>query len=122
MNQIIPSIYEIPTIYESNGKISILEGITFLPFEVKRIFYIYDTPSGTTRGKHAHRQLKQFIWCIKGCVQIVSIDRNKKISEFILDKPNKGLYMPELTWSNQISLSKDSIYCVAASDYYDEME
>ena len=87
---------------------------------MKRIFYVYNNPVGSRRGNHAHKKLKEFIWCLAGKIEVFNISLLGKKSSFILDKPNKGLYIPEKTWSYQVNLSKDSIYCVIASDIYIE--
>ena len=117
-----PKILEIPIHKDPKGKLAVLDKQTFLPFDIKRVFYIYDLPKGTKRGGHGHKDLEQFIWCIHGKVELFTLSRKGIKSSFILDTPNKGLYIPPLTWSHQIALLDDSIYCVAASDYYEEKE
>ncbi len=117
-----PEIIKIRTLKSSEGNLSIIDKKNKIPFEVKRIFYVYDIPQNTQRGGHAHKSLKQFIWVINGQLEIVTFSKNDPKKKFILDTPNKGLYIPELTWSYQITKSVNTIYCVAASDYYDENE
>ena len=117
-----PKIFNVPTFQTPCGDLSIIDKTNILPFDMKRIFYIYNNPKGSRRGDHAHKILKQFIWCLKGSIQVFNISLNGKKSNYILDQPNKGLYIPEKTWSYQINLSDDSIYCVAASDFYIEKD
>ena len=120
MNQEIPRELNIKTInHGDQGSLSIVDFKSVLPFDIKRCFYIYDLKKGTTRGNHAHYLLRQFIWCVKGKLKVSAISRyGKKNYEFLLDKPNQGVYIPSLTWANQLSLSNDCIYFIAASDYY----
>jgi len=115
-----PKVFNIPTIKSDCGNLSIVDSINTLPFDLKRVFYVYENPAGNKRGNHAHKTLKEFIWCLKGKIEVFNISISGKKTNFILDKPNKGLYIPEKTWSYQISLSSDSIYCVGCSDYYKE--
>ena len=117
-----PEILKISTFKSSQGNLSIIDKKNNIPFEVKRIFYIYDIPQNTQRGGHAHKSLKQFIWVINGQLEIITFSKNDMKKKFILDSPNMGLYIPELTWSYQLTRSFNTIYCVAASDYYDENE
>ena len=117
-----PEIIKISTFKSSQGNLSIIDKKNNIPFEVKRIFYIYDIPQNTQRGGHAHKSLKQFIWVINGQLEIITFSKNDMKKKFILDSPNMGLYIPELTWSYQLTRSFNTIYCVAASDYYDENE
>ena len=118
----IPQIINLKTYSDYNGKLSVVDKYNGLPFEIKRVFYVYDVPKDGERGGHSHRTLKQFIWTINGKIEVFTIDRNGSKNSFILEVPNKGLYIPELTWSHQISLHENSIYCVACSDNYDENE
>ena len=117
-----PKIIKLTTYNDYNGKLSVVDNYSGLPFEIKRVFYIYDIPKSGKRGGHSHKTLKQFIWTIKGKIEVFTISRNGSKDSFILDEPNKGLYIPELTWANQVSLDENSIYCVACSDKYDENE
>ena len=115
-----PRIIYAPVFPSKYGDLSVIDNTTGLPFSMKRIFYVYNTPVGSRRGDHAHKKLKEFIWCLKGKIQVFNISLRGNKSNFILDKPDKGLYIPEKTWSYQINLSEESIYCVIASDIYIE--
>ena len=117
-----PEIIKISTFKSSEGNLSIIDKRNNIPFEVKRIFYLYNIPQNTQRGGHAHKSLKQFIWVINGQLEIITFSKNDPQKKFVLDCPDIGLYIPELTWSYQITRSYNTIYCVAASDYYDENE
>ena len=117
-----PEIINIRTITSSEGNLSILDKENKIPFEIKRIFYVYNIPKNTQRGGHAHKKLKQFIWPINGELEIITFTQKCFKQKFSLNSPNKGLFIPELTWSYQLTKSNNTIYCVAASDYYDENE
>ena len=115
-----PRIIHTP-VFESNyGNLSVIDNTTGLPFQMKRLFYVYDNPVGSKRGDHAHKKLKEFILCLTGKIQVSNISLLGNKSSFILDTPDKGLYIPEKTWSYQLNLSENSIYCVIASDIYIE--
>jgi len=101
------------------GFLSFFESEKDVPFEIKRVYYIYDVPAGTKRGMHAHKTLKQFLWCPYGAIKIV-LDNGKEKKEYILDSPQKGLIVGEGIWHNMYWLKDNSVLCVAASDYYDE--
>ena len=115
-----PRIIYAPVFNSNYGDLSVIDITTGLPFRMQRVFYVYNNPIGSKRGDHAHKKLKEFIWCIKGKIQVFNISLRGNKSNYILDKPDKGLYIPEKTWSYQINLSEESIYCVIASDIYIE--
>ena len=117
-----PEIIEIRTLKSSSGNLSIIDKVNSIPFELKRIFYVYDIPLNTHRGGHAHKSLNQFIWVMNGLLEIKTFSKEGRNNKFFLDCPNKGLFIPKLTWSYQITRRDNTIYCVAASDYYDENE
>ena len=113
-----PRVIKAPVFPSNYGDLSVIDQTTGLPFQMKRIFYVYNNPLGSIRGGHAHKNLKEFIWCISGKIEVFTISLLREKSNFILDNPDKGLYIPEKTWSYQISLSENSIYCVICSDIY----
>ena len=116
-----PRIIEINTIV-GEGQLSIIDSKNNLPFDIKRIFYVYNIPRNTQRGGHAHKILKQFIWAINGRMKIKTFSQSGAEKSFLLDKPNIGLYIPEMIWSSQRTETENTIYCVAASAFYDESE
>jgi dTDP-4-dehydrorhamnose 3,5-epimerase-like enzyme len=79
---------------------------------------VFDVPSKEVRGEHAHKECHQFLVCIKGSCHVVA-DDGKQRQEFILDKPNKGIYLPPLVWGIQYKYSKDAVLMVFASEHYD---
>lgn len=104
---------------ETLGALSFFEATKDVPFEVKRIYYIYNAPEGTQRGGHAHRNLHQILFCPYGKIEIVLDDSNNRES-VMLDNPSKGLCIGPGLWREMIWHTDNAVLCVAASEYYDE--
>lgn len=98
-----------------------LEGESFVPFFIRRIFYVYNMKKNVERGGHAHRTVEQFIVCLNGSLSIYLSDGRNEL-KYILISPSEGLYIPSLIWSRQESLSPETIYVVLASDHYNNAE
>lgn len=109
-------IKTIPTI--DAGELSFFEGTHEIPFEIKRIYYISKVPEGTRRGFHAHRTLKQLLFCPYGRIQMILENQNGR-EEIELSDPSIGVVIENATWREMLWLQKDSVLCVAASDFYD---
>lgn len=101
------------------GSLSFFEAERDIPFSIKRIYYIHGVPENTERGAHAHKELKQLLFCPYGSVKIL-LDNGKEKSEVILDDPSKGLIITPCVWRDMVWLVENSVLCVAASDYYNE--
>lgn len=104
---------------ESIGALSYLEGGKDIPFNILRVYYIYGAPQDTRRGGHAHKQLKQILFCPYGRIKIIMDDGFKRES-VVLDRANKGLLILPGIWREMIWLTEYSVLCVAASMYYNE--
>ena len=102
-----------------SGRLSFFEGKRNVPFEIKRIYYISGVPEGVRRGFHAHKELKQFLFCPYGRIQLLLENKHGR-EEIELSDPTMGILIEELTWREMLWLEKDSVLCVAASDYYNE--
>ena len=89
-----------------------------IPFDPKRFFVVYDVPSAELRGEHAHRVCEQFLVCLKGSVSAI-VDDGVHREEYLLDRPDIGLFMPAMTWGTQYRYSADSVLLVLASQLYD---
>lgn len=111
----IIKIKTIPTV--NAGELSFFEANHDIPFDVKRIYYISKVPEGVRRGFHAHKELKQLLFCPYGKIQLV-IDDGKKREEITLSDPSVGIMIERPIWREMLWLEKDSVLCVAASDYY----
>lgn len=118
------SIIEIKTFYgdnKSEGKLSVFEAERDVPFAFKRFYYICGVEEGIKRGAHAHKELRQLLFCPYGEIKIVLDDGMDK-EEVILDSSNKGLVLEPGLWRDMIWLEDASILCVMASEYYDEAD
>ncbi len=103
---------------DMRGSLSVGEFEREIPFSPKRYFLVYDVPTQETRGEHAHLRCKQFLIAVKGSVHVVADDGENR-AQFVLDKPNMGLYLPPMTWGIQYRYSEDAVLLVFASDFYD---
>ena len=101
------------------GSLSFLEAGINTSFLIKRIYYIYDVPEGTQRGGHAHKQLRQLLFCPNGAIEILLTDGEQRTS-VMLDSPNKALLIGPGLWRDMIWHTDKAVLCVAASEYYDE--
>ena len=122
MKKVKPFLIDIPKHNDERGNLCVVDIKSCLPFELKRVFYVFDIPAGVPRGAHAHKTLSQFIWSVSGSVKVNTIDRYMKEEEWILSLPWQGLYLPPLTWAREASLSAGCVYIVGASDYYVESD
>ena len=103
------------------GYLSFFEGGIELPLEIKRIYYIHGTSAGVLRGGHAHRQLRQLLFCPYGRIRIL-LDDGREKAEVLLDSPDKGLLLDSGLWREMLWEQSDSVLCVAASEHYDEAD
>ncbi len=115
-------IIEIPKISDPDGRgnLSVIEK-QILPFSIKRVYYLYDVPSDSTRGGHAHKELQQFLIAVSGSFDVVLDDGNKKIT-VSLNKPNKGLLIPNGIWRELENFSAGSVCLSLVSDVYKESD
>jgi dTDP-4-dehydrorhamnose 3,5-epimerase-like enzyme len=111
-------IIKIKKIISDCGILSIFESNRDIPFEIKRIYYTYNAPLGTKRGMHAHKKLKQILFCPYGKIKVI-LDNGTEKKNVILDDPSKGLIIRGGIWRDLIWLKENSVLVVAASDYYD---
>lgn len=112
------TLHPLPHIEDMRGSLSVGEFERSVPFLPKRYFLVFDVPSREIRGEHAHRQCHQFLICVRGSCSVVA-DDGKNRQEFLLDRPNLGLYLPAMTWGTQYKYSEDAVLLVFASEYYD---
>lgn len=108
---------------DERGQLIALEEVSEqIPFEVKRLYYIFDTTPGTVRGNHAHKSLKQMLICVSGACTIACEMPDGTKSEHRLDWPDKGLLIEGHVWRQMKDFSKDAVLIVLASEHYDEAD
>jgi len=112
-------IINLPKISDSRGNITFIEGSRHIPFQIQRVYYLYDVPGGETRGGHAHRQLEQFLISANGSFDVV-LDDGKDRQRFHLNRSYYGLYITPGIWRELENFSSGSICLVLASAFYDE--
>ena len=112
-------IIQLPKVQATSGNITSLNNGIDAPFDVKRIFYIYDIPSGEDRGAHAHKECHQLLVAITGAFEVEVFDGNK-IVKFLLNQPDRGLHIPPGIWASEVDFSGGGICLVLASHEYDE--
>lgn len=106
---------------DERGKLVVVEGARDIPFEIKRVFYIYGSDSEVVRGQHANRE-SEFVLINVGGTSKVRIDNGHSEAVVELDKPMMGLYIPTMVWKDMYDFSEDSILLVLASTHYDGTE
>jgi dTDP-4-dehydrorhamnose 3,5-epimerase-like enzyme len=114
-------IIDLPKISDPRGNLTFLESNKHIPFDIKRVFYIYDVPTGQDRGAHAHKTLHQFLVCLSGSFD-VAIDDGIEKSIVHLNRPWKGLHLPPMIWACEINFDPGSVCLVIVSDFYNEID
>lgn len=110
-------ILELPQVRDPRGALTFLEWNRQIPFEVKRLFYIYDVPEGQSRGAHAHHELHQMLICLSGGLT-VHLDDGLSKRSVTLHHPWQGLHIPPRIWAEEDGFLKNTVYMVLASDIY----
>tara|TARA_X000000950_G_scaffold275453_1_gene361870 strand:- start:21933 stop:22331 length:399 start_codon:yes stop_codon:yes gene_type:complete len=112
---------DFPLLGDERGSLIALEQNKEIPFDIKRVYYIFGTKESVQRGFHAHKKLKQIAVCVAGHCKIILDDGIDRI-EATLDSPAKGLFIVESVWHEMHGFSNDCVLLVLASDYYDESD
>lgn len=106
---------------KTKGFLSFFEGMKDIPFDIKRVYFIYQVPAGTVRGGHAHRDLVQLLFCPYGRIDVILDDGEERCTA-VLDRPSKGLIVRDMVWRDMVWREDNSVLVVAASGYYDESD
>ena len=106
---------------DERGQLVALEVFKDIPFEIKRVYYMYDTGEGVVRGHHAHKKLEQILICIHGSCKI-KLDNGVEQKVVPLEKPYEGLYVANNMWREMYDFSNDCVLMVLASNIYDESD
>ena len=116
-NEVTISEINLPRISDTRGDLTFVEGGNHIPFQIKRVYYLYNVPVGAERGGHAHRALEQVIFAISGSFRLL-LDNGRARTEVILRDPTKGIYLKNLTWREIDSFSQGAVCMVLASERY----
>ncbi len=112
-------LLDIPKIVDARGNLSVIEECNQVPFPIKRIFYLYDVPSGATRGGHALKSTEQVIIALSGSFDVV-LDDGIVRKSFFLNRPHYGLYIHPFVWRKLENFSSNSVALTLASTYFSE--
>lgn len=113
------NIIDLPKIEDHRGNLTFIEQSKHVPFDIKRVYYLYDVPGGGVRGGHAHKDLHQFIIAASGSFDVVLKD-GVDDARHHLNRSFYGLYVPPMTWRELDNFSSGSVCLVLASEIYDE--
>ena len=112
------TLTDIPTITDTRGNLAVIEK-DFLPYPIKRVYYLFDVPSDSYRGGHAHKEQLEFLIALSGSFN-VTLDNGSQKKSFLLNKPNKGLLLPTGIWRELEDFSSGAVCLVLSSGEFDE--
>ncbi|MGG5485500.1 sugar 3,4-ketoisomerase [Gaetbulibacter sp. PBL-D1] len=113
-------IIEIPKVHEERGNLAVIEK-DGVPFDIKRVYYLYDVPSDSYRGGHSHIEQESLVLALSGSFEVV-LDDGKQRQKIMLNKPNKGLYIPTGVWRELENFSSGAVCLVLASTEFNEAD
>lgn len=114
-------IIDLPKITDARGNLTFVEGGNHIPFDIARVYYLYDVPGGAERGGHAHKELRQLIIAMSGSFDVVLDDGTEK-KRFHLNRSYQGLIVSPMIWRELDNFSSGSVCMVLASNRYDEAD
>lgn len=114
-------LIDLPKIADPRGNLTFIEGGRHVPFDIKRVYYLYDVPGGAERGGHAHKELHQLIIAMSGSFDIV-LDDGREKQRFHLNRSYYGLYVGPMIWREMDNFSSGAVALVLASNLYDEAD
>jgi hypothetical protein len=114
-------IIELPKISDPRGNLSVIEGGINVPFDIKRVYYLYDVPGGSARAGHGHKELQQLIIAMSGSFDVI-VDDGYERQKFQLNRSYYGLYIPKMMWREVENFSSGGVCLVLASTVYDESD
>lgn len=112
-------IVDLPKIEDRRGNLTFVEANRHIPFDINRVYYLYDVPGGAERGGHAHKELHQFMIAMSGSFDVLLDDGHTKF-KFHLNRSYYGLYIPPMMWREIDNFSSGSVCMVLASEFFDE--
>lgn len=114
-------IIELPKISDPRGNLTFVEANRHIPFDIKRVYYLYDVPGGSERAGHGHKQLQQLFIAMSGSFDILLDDGHEK-KKYHMNRSYNGLYVCPMIWRDLDNFSSGAVCMVLASDYYDESD
>jgi len=114
-------LIDLPKINDPRGNLTFIENGRHIPFDIKRVYYLYDVPGGALRAGHSHKALHQFLIAMSGSFDVTVDDGFHKI-KFHLNRSYYGLYIPPMIWREIDNFSSGSVCLAVVSDYYDESD
>src|SRR4029077_8732096 len=112
---------DLPRVNDPRGNLTFIEGGRHVPFEIKRVYHLYDAPGGAERGGHAHKKTHEFIVAMSGSFDAILDDGTEK-KRFHMNRSYFGLYVPPMIWRELDNFSSGSVCMVLASNFYDEAD
>ena len=112
---------DLPKIADPRGNLTFIEGQRHVPFDIKRVFYLYDVPGGADRGGHALKSCHQFLIAMSGSFDVIVYDGKEK-QRIHLNRSYNGLYLPPMIWREMDNFSSGSVCLALASDTYNEAD
>ncbi len=114
-------LIDLPGASDQRGHLAFIEGGRHIPFNFSRVFFLYGMPAGCSRGGHAHKRLEQFLIPLSGYFEML-LDDGHEQQRVVLDRPNQGLYLPRMIWSDLDHFSAGTVCAVLASMPYEETD
>lgn len=114
-------IIDLPKHHDPRGNLSVIEGEVHVPFEIARVYYLYDVPGGSSRAGHGHRELQQLMIAMSGSFDVI-VDDGYERKKFHLNRSYYGLYIPKMMWREVENFSSGGVCLVLASTRYDKAD
>lgn len=114
-------LVDLPKIVDARGNLTFIEELRHVPFDVRRVFYLYDLPTEASRGAHAHREQHQFLICLSGSFD-VEFEDGTRSGKVHLNRPWKGLHIPPMIWAAETNFGPGSVCLVLSSDFFRESD
>jgi hypothetical protein len=112
---------DLPKHADPRGNLSVIEGSIHIPFDIKRVYYLYDVPGGSSRAGHGHKELQQVIIAMSGSFDVI-VDDGFERRKFHLNRSYHGLYVPKMMWREVENFSSGGVCLVLASTFYDKAD
>ena len=113
---------EFPEVGDERGRMVIVEGELDIPFDIKRVFYIYGSDADVVRGHHANRKSEFVLINVAGTSKVKVLDGKGNEAIFVLNRPHTGVYLPKMLWKDMYDFSEDSVLLCLSSEHYDASE